>query len=39
MVDGNAYSVYHTPLDDYLHIYTNRYLLLFRLVTEFANSF
>ena len=39
MVDGDAYSVYHTPLDDYPHIYSNRYLDLFRLVTEFANSF
>ena len=39
MVDGDAYSVYHTPLDDYEHIYTNRYLPLFRLVTSFANSF
>ncbi|MDD3549580.1 MAG: M28 family peptidase [Bacteroidales bacterium] len=39
MVDGDAYSVYHTPLDDYHHIYTNRYSDLFRLVTEFARIF
>lgn len=39
MVDGDAYSVYHTPLDDYRHIYTNRYSDLFRLVTEFASIF
>jgi aminopeptidase YwaD len=39
MVDGDAYTVYHTPLDDDLHIYTNRYSDLFRLVTEFARIF
>lgn len=39
MVDGDASSVYHTPLDDYQHIFTNRYLPLFKLVTEFADSF
>jgi len=39
MVDGDAYSVYHTPLDDYHHIYTTRYSDLFRLVTEFASIF
>ncbi|HPJ82931.1 MAG TPA: M28 family peptidase [Bacteroidales bacterium] len=39
MVDGDAFDVYHTPLDDYHHIYTNRYLSLFRLVTAFASTF
>ncbi len=39
MVDGDAYDVYHTPLDDYDHIFTSRYLQLFRLVTEFASTF
>lgn len=39
MVDGDAWSVYHTPLDDYDHMYTNQYLPLFRLITEFVSTF
>lgn len=39
MVDGDAWSVYHTPLDDFDHIYTNRYLPLFQLITAFVDTF
>jgi Zn-dependent M28 family amino/carboxypeptidase len=39
MVDGDAWSVYHTPLDDFDHVYTNQYLPLFRLITAFVDTF
>ncbi|HNR28308.1 MAG TPA: M28 family peptidase [Bacteroidales bacterium] len=39
MVDGDAYDVYHTPLDNSGNMYINRYLPLFRLVTAFASTF
>jgi aminopeptidase YwaD len=39
MMKGDAFEVYHTPLDDTDHIYLDNFPKLFKLISEFVENY